>query len=117
MRLDRPIGQSTLADHESVQQRPLASFQEVHYTVAEIAKMWKLSKDTIRKIFENEPGVLPINPTAGKGKRGYRTLRIRESVVERVYRRLCNPDLTAGLPRAYCSGSRDHRLLSTADGP
>ena len=117
MRLDGPHGQLTPAEHESVQQRPLASFQEAHYTVAEIAKMWKLSKDTIRKIFENEPGVLPINPTAGKGKRGYRTLRIRESVVERVYRRLCNPDLTPTRLRAYASGSRDHQLLPTTDGP
>jgi hypothetical protein len=76
-----------------------------------------LSTDTIRKIFENEPGVLPINPTAAKGKRGYRTLRIRQSVVERVYRRLCNPDLTPTRVRAYSTGSRDHQLQLTTDGP
>jgi hypothetical protein len=36
---------------------------ERHYSPAEVAELWNLSPDSIRKIFENEPGVLVIgNP-------------------------------------------------------
>lgn len=60
-----------------------------HYTVAEVAAMWSLSPDAVRKVFENEPGVLVLggaHPT--RGKRRYTTLRIPEFVLERVHRRL-----------------------------
>jgi hypothetical protein len=61
---------------------------ERHYSVAEIAEMWSLSDDAVRKIFEREAGVLVIGG-AGGGRR-YRTLRIPASVLERVHRRLTN---------------------------
>ncbi|HWQ52151.1 MAG TPA: hypothetical protein VN442_00605 [Bryobacteraceae bacterium] len=62
---------------------------ERHYTVAEVAKMWNLSKDVIRELFAKEPGVLVVGDTAGRrGKRRYRTMRIPESVFQRVHRRL-----------------------------
>jgi hypothetical protein len=61
-------------------------FEERHYTVAEIAEMWKLSKDAVRRLFCKEPGVLTLgNPTNGR-KRRYTTLRIPQSVLERVHR-------------------------------
>ncbi len=63
--------------------------------------MWNLSRDVVRKIFEREPGVLVIGNDGSRSKRGYHTLRIPESVMERVHRCLCNPDLTLELPRAY----------------
>lgn len=64
------------------------SFSERHYTVAEIASMWNLAPDTIRRLFEREPGVLVLGEmNGGKGKRRYTTLRVPASVVERVYRR------------------------------
>lgn len=59
------------------------SFQR-HYTPAEIAQMWHLSADAVRKIFENEPGVLVLSDVK-RGKRRYRTLRIPESVAQRVH--------------------------------
>lgn len=60
-----------------------------HYTVAEIANAWKLSEDTIRKLFRDEPGVLVIgNQKPRYGRRRYLSLRIPEFVVERVHRRL-----------------------------
>ena len=62
-------------------------FAERHYTVAEIAAMWNLSDDLVRREFENEPGVLAIERNRTKGKRRHLTLRIPEHVVERVYRR------------------------------
>ena len=69
-----------------------AAFQERHYTTEELAAQWSLSHDTIRRLFEREPGVLVLNGLNGLcRKRPYRTLRIPESVAARVYRRLQNP--------------------------
>ena len=62
-------------------------FTERHYTVAEVAASWNLSEDAVRKIFQNEPGVLIIGDQGSRHKRRYTTLRIPESVLERVHRR------------------------------
>jgi hypothetical protein len=59
---------------------------ERHYTVAEIADMWNLSKDAVRRLFCNEPGVLILGSPAHETKRRYTTLRIPQSVLERVHR-------------------------------
>src|SRR5258707_12064216 len=59
---------------------------EKHYSVSELAVMWNLSENTIRRMFENEPGVLIWGATEGRFKRRYTTLRIPETVVLRVYR-------------------------------
>jgi len=73
------------------QKIPLPRFKERHYTVAEIAEVWSLSREVIRKLFEGEPGVFVIGNDTTHSKRGYHTMRIPESVLERVHRRLCNP--------------------------
>jgi hypothetical protein len=60
-----------------------------HYTVAEIAELWKLSDDTVRAIFEHEQGVLVFGDDRSNGrKRRYVTLRIPEDVARRVHERL-----------------------------
>jgi hypothetical protein len=62
----------------------------LHYSPADLAELWGLSANTIRRLFEREPGVLQIaNPR--KGRRSYTTLRIPESVAERVHRKLGTP--------------------------
>ena len=61
---------------------------ERHYAVAEIAEMWNLSADKVRELFENEPGVLMIGERSPRHKRRYVTLRIPQSVLERIHRRL-----------------------------
>jgi hypothetical protein len=61
---------------------------EKHYSVLELAALWNLSENTIRRIFENEPGVLKWGSKEGRFKRRYTTLRIPETVVLRVHRRL-----------------------------
>ena len=61
---------------------------ERHYAVAEIAEMWNLSADKVRELFEDEPGVLVIGERSPRHKRRYITLRIPQSVLERVHRRL-----------------------------
>jgi hypothetical protein len=60
---------------------------ERHYTVAEIAEMWNLSTDAVRRLFCNEPGVLSLGRTPSVSRRRYTTLRIPQSVLERVHRK------------------------------
>jgi MarR-like DNA-binding transcriptional regulator SgrR of sgrS sRNA len=59
---------------------------ERHYSVGEIAERWGLSEKTIRRMFENEEGVLQWGSPETRRKRGYITLRIPESVMLRVHR-------------------------------
>ncbi len=66
----------------------LSAFEERHYTSGEIAQLWGLSKDSVRRLFKNEPGVLLISPRQRRGKRSYASLRIPASVLERVHRKL-----------------------------
>lgn len=61
---------------------------ERHYTIAEIAEIWNLSYDSVRKLFMREPGVLVLGHCSSRSKQGYTTLRIPQSVMERVHRRL-----------------------------
>ena len=61
---------------------------EKHYSIIEISKLWALSQRTVRRIFENEPGVIVWGCPETRRKRGYRTMRVPESVLLRVHRRL-----------------------------
>lgn len=67
---------------------------ELHYTVAEIASLWGMSSDTVRRLFIREPGVLVIQHPRRR-TRPYKTLRIPESVMRRVYARLTNQEAAA----------------------
>jgi len=61
---------------------------EKHYSVKEVALLWKVCSDTVRDIFKDVPGVLRIDRPKTRRKRGYTSLRIPESVVHRVHQRL-----------------------------
>ena len=61
---------------------------ERHWTVAEISAAWNLSEDVIRRLFSQEPGVLVISRRMKSTKRRYTTLRIPQSVLEAVYKRM-----------------------------
>ena len=75
---------------ESPQNTAAGMAIERHYAPDELGQLWNLSADTVRRLFEREPGVLVIE-RAGKRARRYRTLRIPESVALRVHRQLTNP--------------------------
>lgn len=62
--------------------------EEKYLTPVELAKRWALSPDTIRRLFCGEPDVLLLKNSSARSKRRYSTLRIPESVVERVRRKL-----------------------------
>jgi hypothetical protein len=60
------------------------------YSVKELAYLWNVSDETIRRIFEEEDGVLDVQTPRlyNSKKRRYRTLRIPGKVAVRVQRRM-----------------------------
>ncbi len=54
-----------------------------YLSVAEVATMLNISRDTVRRMFATEPGVLNVGPSH-KGSRRYRVLRIPLGVLKRV---------------------------------
>jgi hypothetical protein len=79
---------------ESALQKPLASqFQldstfEIHYTIGDLAKQWRLGRETVRLLVKNEPGVLKIRLGRRKSLTRY---SVPESVARRVHTKLFNP--------------------------
>lgn len=74
--------QGNLIDRAEQNARRLNSseqkFAERHYSVGEVAELWG-----------QEPGVIALgNETRLRGRRRYVTIRIPESVLQRVHRRL-----------------------------
>jgi hypothetical protein len=61
---------------------------ERHYASSEVAVLWNLNVETIRRIFQDEPGVVVLQGPIKRGKRPYKTIRIPQSVLERVHKRL-----------------------------
>jgi hypothetical protein len=54
-----------------------------NFTVSEIASLWRLSPDTIQRLFQDEPGVLQVGKLRGKRRK----IRIPRAVMERVRKR------------------------------
>jgi len=74
------------------EQRDLAL--EKHYSPAQVTAIWGFSDTKVRRIFEEEPGVLlegmPSRRSGRKLTRRYYSMRIPESVLRRVHSRLSN---------------------------
>jgi transcriptional regulator GlxA family with amidase domain len=60
---------------------------ERHFSVDELAALWGMSDDFVRRLFLHESGVVVFFHYR-PGRRVYRTLRIPESVAQRVHRRM-----------------------------
>ena len=61
---------------------------EPHYSVQVLAELWRLDESTIRRMFEDVPGVLRIGTKRHHGsKRDYFTLRIPASIALREYQK------------------------------
>ena len=73
------------------------TLNERHFSVKDVATMWGLSPAAIRRMFRNEPGVLRFGKEKHGHQRDYVTLRIPESIAERVYRRCMRPGLVSPL--------------------
>jgi hypothetical protein len=61
---------------------------ERHYAPSELAELWQFNVETIRRLFQDEPGVVVLQALVKKGRRPYKTIRIPQSVLERVHKRL-----------------------------
>ncbi len=61
-----------------------------HYSVQEISELWGWSENTIRRLFQNEPGVIKKGSPETRNKRKRWQLSIPESVVVRVHLKLSN---------------------------
>lgn len=64
-----------------------ASFAEKHYRVSDLAELWGLGRETVRKIVKDEPGVIKIRQ--GR-KKAHTTYSVPESVARRIHTRLLN---------------------------
>jgi len=84
----RPVRPEPEPDPEPQYEHRSYLTKEVHFAPDELAELWGVSVDSIRRIFRDEPGVLKIGEKSPKHKRQYLTLRIPESVAERVHQRL-----------------------------
>ena len=57
--------------------------QKEFFTVEEVAKMLKVSGDTVRRCFQKEPGVIDLGAPERLHKRRYRVLRIPTAALNR----------------------------------
>jgi hypothetical protein len=62
-----------------------ASFAEKHYRVSDLAKLWRLGRETVRKLVKDDPGVVKIRQ--GR-KRAHTTYSVPESAARRIHTRL-----------------------------
>ena len=65
----------------------LPSAFEKHYTINELAELWSLGRETVRKLVMTEPGVLKLRVGPKKAHTFY---SIPASVAERIHTRLTN---------------------------
>lgn len=82
-------------------------FEERHFTVPELASMWRLSREFVRQVVQHEPGVTEW-VRQQPGRRRYRVLRVPQSVAERLYTRALTKADDASSKTAV--GSWDQRV-------
>jgi hypothetical protein len=87
----------------------MANAFEKHFRVKQLALLWDLSRDTITRLFEHEPGVMHV-ATRSLLKRKYSVLVIPESVALRVHERLVQDALQSPLP-----AGRPPRIIRLGD--
>ena len=81
----KTLGNCALAQYVARFDWQNRNMNEQFRTVAEVAEMLGVSKDTVRRLFANEPGVIDLGRReATRGKRRYRVLRIPSNVINRV---------------------------------
>jgi hypothetical protein len=65
----------------------MAAFEK-HFSVKQVAEMWGFSPNTIRRLFQDEKGVIKHGSPEARFKRKRFVLSIPESVLLRVYDKL-----------------------------
>jgi hypothetical protein len=62
---------------------------EKHYRVGELADLWSLGRETVRKLVKDDPGVIKIR--IGR-KKAHTVYSVPESAAQRIHTRLLNPN-------------------------
>ena len=60
---------------------------EKHYRISELAQLWGLGRETVRKLVKDDPGVIRIR--MGR-KKAHTIYSIPESAARRIHTRLLN---------------------------
>lgn len=60
---------------------------ERHYRVGELAKLWSLGRETVRKLVKDDPGVIKIRMGP---KKSHTVYSVPESAAMRIHTRLLN---------------------------
>jgi hypothetical protein len=60
---------------------------EKHYRVGELARMWRLGRETVRKLVKDDPGVIKIR--MGR-KKAHTVYSVPESAAQRIHTQLLN---------------------------
>jgi hypothetical protein len=63
---------------------------ERHFRISELARLWGLGRETIRKLIKDDPGVLKIRLGRKKANTIY---SVPESTARRIHTRLLNGDI------------------------
>src|SRR5450432_3028111 len=74
---------------------------EKHYRVSDLAELWSLGRETVRKLVKDDPGVIKIR--MGR-KKAHTVYSIPESAARRIHTRLLKRRLTA--PARKCNEFR-----------
>ena len=61
---------------------------ESHFSIGELARQWRLGRETVRLLVKDEPGVVKVRLGRQKSMTRY---SVPESVARRVHTRLFNP--------------------------
>lgn len=61
---------------------------ETHFTVGDLARQWRIGRETVRLLVKDEPGVLKIRLGARQAMTRY---SVPESVARRVHTKLYHP--------------------------
>ena len=84
----KTLGNCALAQYVARFDCQNRNMNEQFKTVAEVAEMLGVSKDTVRRLFAGERGVIDLGRReADRGRRRYRVLRIPSAVVARFLER------------------------------
>jgi len=60
---------------------------EKHYRISDLARMWSLGRETVRRLVKDEPGVVKIS--MGR-KKSHTLYSVPESAAHRIHTRLLN---------------------------
>ena len=66
---------------------------EKHYRIGELAEIWALGRETVRRLVKDDPGVIKIR--MGR-KKTHTVYSVPESTAHRIHTRLLNPDQRLG---------------------